>query len=375
MQRLLAWLKRRPTLSFFVLLGLLFGTILLSSFFRTQEEETTSVVKEPKTSPVFSLEEAGFVMATAQIKKTDVIDVVALTSGMVKSIHVRVGQKVSSGTPLVHITNDYGAESGRLLAQKASQFQSFTDRVYLIQKDILEREKRITQKNDELTDREEKNELKKLKVELERLKLNRELAKIDTSIAEASDAALTPRSIFGGTVEYIGVRPGETVAPGTVIATIRGITDNASLVASLPDDIAHRLDPRGVATLITDTGDDITLTQGYLAQGENTLGLRSITFPLTLDVAHQFTNSEFVNIFLPLTNPEGQYFIPIDALLSGPQGSSVLVLSGDDQVQEKSIQTTQVVGSFVLATGELNSHDQILLNHNVMPGDTVRIVR
>jgi RND family efflux transporter MFP subunit len=375
MQKLLSWLKQRPTLSFFILLGLLFGIIVLSSLSRNPEEIATLKTKESKTSTVFSVQEAGFVMATAQIKKTDVIDVVALTNGMVKSVHVRVGQKVSSGTPLVHITNDYGTESGRLAAQKADQYAHFSDRVYSLQKDILEREKRIAEKNSELTDREEKNAIDNLKVELERLKLNREIAKIDASLAHASDAALTPKSIFNGTVEYIGVRPGETVTAGTIIATIRGITDNASLVASLPDRIAHSLDPRGLATLITDSGEEITLTQGYLAQGENTLGLRSITFPLTPEVAHRFTNSEFVNIFVPLSNPQGQYFVPIDALLSGPQGSSVLVLTENNQVREKPIETGQVVGSFVLATSGLDINDQILLNRNVFPGDAVSVAR
>lgn len=375
MKKILSWLKLRPTLSFFILLGLLFAVIALSSLSRAPEEEVTLKAKEPKTSTVFSVQEAGFVMATAQIKKTDVIDVVALTSGMVKSVYVHIGQKVTSGTPLVHITNDYGTENGRLVAQKASLYAHFSDRVYALQKEIIEREQRIAKNNDTLTRREEKNALDNLKVELERLKLNRELTKLDAAIANANDAALTPKTIFSGTVEYIGVRPGETVTVGTVIATIRGITDNASLVASLPDHMAHSLDPRGIATIMTNSGEEITLTQGYLAQGENTLGLRSITFPLAPEIAHRFTNSEFVNIFVPLSNLEDQYFIPIDALLSGPQGSSVLVLAENNQAVEKPIETGPVIGSFVLATNGLQSNDQIILNRNVFPGDTINVIR
>lgn len=374
MRRFVAFLERHPTPSFLIILGLLFLIILFASSTRTPETSTEIPEKAQKTSRVFSLRESGFVMATAQVKKTDVIDVVANTTGIVQSLRVKVGQKVSAGTALVHLTNDYGAETGRLIAEKSSLQNDLTDRLYSLQKDILEREKRIARNDDDLTDREEKNTIKNLKIELERLKVNREVAKLDAALAQASDAQLNPKTIFNGTVEFIGVRPGETITPGTVIATIRGTTDHATLTASLPDRIAHVIDPRGVATLFTDTG-DYSLTGGYLAQGENTLGLRSITFPLTPELSHQLTNSEFVNIFLPLINPSNSFFIPIDAIFSGAQDTTVLVLDEAGLVVQKSVRTGQVVGSFVLVTEGLSENDTLLLNRNLTPGDNVQVVQ
>lgn len=374
MRRLFSVLEKRPNISFIVVLVLLFGVIFLASLSRNPEEITEEATQAPKTSRLFPVRESGFVTATAKVKKSGVVDIVALTGGTVQSVNVRVGQNVGIGTTLVTLTNDYGVNAPRLSAEKARLESEFTNRVFSLQEEINRRERKIADKDDELTDREEKNAIQTLKVELERLRLNRETARLDVAIANASDAVLRPKSLAAGTVEFIGVRTGENIAAGTLIATIRGTKSVDTLTASLPNDIARFLNPNGLATLIL--GDErFPLAQGYLSKGENALGLRSLTFPVSTEVAGKLTESEFVSILLPLKNDVNQFFVPIDAILSGANGDSVIVLGANNVAEEKSITLGDTIGSFVVVKNGLGENDAVLMNRGIAPGETVEIIR
>lgn len=374
MRRLFAVLEKRPNVSFVVILILLFGVIFLASLSRNPDEVAEETVKAPKTSRIFPVRESGFITATAKVKKSGVVDIIAVTGGTVQSVHVRVGQTVGTGTPIVTLTNDYGVNATRLSAEKTRLESEFTARVFSLQEEINRREQKIADDNDELTDREEKNAIQALKVELERLRLNRETARLDAQIANASDAVLRPKSLAAGTVEFIGVRTGENINAGTLIATIRGSKSVDTLTASLPNEIARFLNPNGVATLVL--GDErFPLSQGYLSQGENSLGLRSLTFPLTGESAHKLTESEFVNILLPLKNDAHQFFVPIDAILSGPAGDSVIVLGANNLAEEKSIVLGDTIGSFVMVKSGLGENDEVIMNRSIAPGETVERIQ
>lgn len=374
MRRLFAVLEKRPNVSFVVILILLFGVIFLASLSRNPDEVAEETVKAPKTSRIFPVRESGFITATAKVKKSGVVDIIAVTGGTVQSVHVRVGQTVGTGTTLVTLTNDYGVNATRLSAEKTRLESEFTARVFSLQEEINRREQKIADDNDELTDREEKNAIQALKVELERLRLNRETARLDAQIANASDAILRPKSLAAGTVEFIGVRTGENINAGTLIATIRGSKSVDTLTASLPNEIARFLNPNGVATLVL--GDErLPLSQGYLSQGENSLGLRSLTFPLTGESAHKLTESEFVNILLPLKNNAHQFFVPIDAILSGAAGDSVIVLGANNLAEEKSIVLGDTIGSFVMVKSGLGENDEVIMNRSIAPGETVERIQ
>lgn len=374
MRRLFAVLEKRPNVSFAVILILLFGVIFLASLSRKPEEFPAETTQASKASRIFPVRESGFITATAKVKKSGVIDIVALTSGTVQSVNVRVGQTVSTGTTLVTLTNDYGVNATRLSAEKTWLESEFTERVFSLEKEINEREQKIAKDDDGLTKREEKNALQNLKVELERLRLNRETARLDVAIANASDAVLRPKALTTGTVEFIGVRAGENIAAGTLIATLRGTKSVDTLTASLPNDIARFLNPNGVATLVL--GDErLPLSQGYLSKGENALGLRSLTFPLTSEIASKLTESEFVSVLLPLKNDVNQFFVPIDAILSGTGGDSVIVLGANNTAEEKPIVLGDTTGSFVMVKSGLGENDEVIMNRNVAPGETIEVIQ
>lgn len=373
MNRLFLFFEKRPIVSFLLVLILLFGVIYLASVSREPKEVGQGNIVAPKVSRVFAVREAGFITTTAQVKKSGVVDIVAVTDGMVQSISVRAGQFVGAGTTLAVLTNDYGVNAGRLGAERAQLEQDFIYRVFSLEKEINARERKIADENEELSNREEKNSIDTLRVELKRLELNREMARLNTAIANASDAVLRPKSLVAGTVEFIGVRSGEMVHRGELIATIRGSKSTDTLVSTLPNDLARYVDPSGIGTLVL--GEErISLRGTYFAKGENTLGLRSLTFALSEATSAKLTESEFVTLLLPLTHPEGEFFVPLDAIFSGNGGMSVLVLDGN-KVTEKSVDLGDVAGSFVLVKSGLNETDEVLVNRGLIPGESVEVLR
>ncbi len=374
MRRFFAWLEQRPNTSFAVILILLFGVIAAASLSRTPETITETASPAPQTSRAFPVKENAFVTATAKVKKSGVIDVVAESSGVVQSIHVRVGQQVGAGTSLVTLTSDYGANAARLSAEKAQLSNEFTQRVYGLEREINERERKIADADDSLSDREEKNAVASLKVELERLKLNRETARLDAAIASASDAVLRPKSLAAGSVEYIAVRVGERVAPGTLIATLRGQASIDTLVADLPDATARYIRTEGTALLQVGS-ERLPLSGGYLSRGENALGLRSVTFPLPASLAERLTEGEYVTLSLPLMQDQSRIFVPIDAILSGNGGESVLIRGADNLVAKQPVTLGETVGSFVAVNSGLTLESTLLLNRGVTPGEAVEIIQ
>lgn len=369
----MVFLEKRPTTSFIIILILLFGVIFLASLSRKPEETAKEAVLASKMSRVFPVRESGFVTVTAKVKKSGVVDIVALSGGMVQSLPVRVGQQVSAGTTLAILTNDYGTNGSRFSAEKARLESDFTERVFSLQKEINTRQRKIADDNEDLTDREEKDAIESLKLELKRLELNRETARLDAAIASASDAVLRPKSLVAGTVEFIGVRQGEMVTPGTLIATVRGTKSTDTLVATLPNELARFVNPNGVGTLVIGE-EQFPLTGAYFSKSENTLGLRSLTFALSETTSAKLTESEFVSLLLPLVNSDGQFFVPIDAVRSGANGESVLSLE-NNSVVEKSIVLGNTIGSFVVVKGGLNETDEILMNRGLVPGDQVEVIR
>jgi hypothetical protein len=64
-------------------------------------------------------------------------------------------------------------------------------------------------------------------------------------------------------------------------------------------------------------------------------------------------------------------FIPLDAVFQTQDQSYVFVIQGGKAVS-KSITTGQVVGGQVEVTSGLENKDQVILDRNVVAGDTVR---
>ncbi|MFA9262544.1 MAG: hypothetical protein ACEQSB_04290 [Undibacterium sp.] len=373
---LFARLENRPILSFVTVVAILFATIAFTHWLRSPKPDTALPEKTVKTSRLFLVgSDQGRVAVSAQVKKSGVTDIVAVAPGVVKSVAVRPGQAIAAGQTLATLTSDYNSGGAALAVEKARLQTDFTERTFAIDKEIIELERRIARADDTKTDREEKVSTKNLKIELERLRLSRSSAALDLALAERSDAALKPKSLTSGTVEYIAVRPGDLVSAGTVLMTVRNSTQATTIEAMVPKTTADALVDAGIALIETADG-SVALSQGYLSRGENADGLVVVTYPLPASVANTVAQNSYVTLELPLrAETERGFLIPIDVIRSASKGNSVITMGAEHRTSETAITLGETIGASVLAKSGLEKGIAIVLETSVLAGETIEPIR
>ena len=373
---LLARLEKSPIASFIVIVALLFGVIAVASTLRAPEEAEALPEQSVKTSRLFETGIDGSRLSvSAQVKKSSVVDIVALTPGVVKSIAVRPGQSVVSGQIVATLTADYASGAAALAQERAALQTSLTERTYKIEKEIIDLQKEITDDDSAKSDAEEDLAKEQRRLELERLKLSRETARIDLALAQRSDATLRPRALVKGTVEHIAVRAGDLVSAGTVLMTLHASATGSTLEAAFPKKLADTLMEAGIAELTAD-GETHTLSQGYRAKSETAAGLVIVTYPLSDTLSDSFAQHDYVTLSVPLVaSYRTGYLVPIDAIRSTSKETSVVVMDTDHLTHDRTVVLGETVGASVVVKSGLERGDLVVLDASVLPGDKIEPIR
>lgn len=148
-----AFVNRRPFLSFFVLLGIFFFLIVVSNLLRQTPVAEETVKKEPKKISLYQIGEAPKIKMQAQIEKSGVLQIAALTGGIVQRIYISEGQVVSKGMTLVGISSSY--QGGNVLSVQRQIVQKQLENLQETmpwQKDLIGKQKEIVNKTDANSD-------------------------------------------------------------------------------------------------------------------------------------------------------------------------------------------------------------------------------
>ncbi len=373
---LITRLENRPVASFIVVLATLFGVIALSSVLRTPDEEAKLPEQIVKRSQLFVAgTDGGRMTVVAQVKKTDTVDIVALVPGIIQTVAVRPGQRVTPGQTVATLTTDYASGVTALSQERARLQANLTEKSYRREKEINALEQKIIKNDDTKSDREEQAEISRLKLKRDQLKAGRETAYIDLALALRSDAALNPKSLVRGTIEHIAVRPGELVSAGTVLMTLSASAGSSTLEAAFPKKIADVLMEAGIAELI-ENGESHTLSQGYRARVETSAGLVMVTYPLPETLAQSFAQHDYVTLSVPLiARTETDFLIPIDAIRSASKEHSVIIMDASHMTRAQSVTLGETVGATVHVTSGLAAGDMIVLDASVLPGEKIEPLR
>ena len=196
-------------LSFYIALAGVIAVTLLVMRLRKSGPESQPLVPPPQSPYAQSIGGRGLVEST-----NENVRLAPATSGLVGSVNVHVGDKVSQGTVLFHM-DDRDAKSAVLVqeaqvavlqAQVAESENLLADR-----KDQLDRSTRLREKNVASED-----EAKRIQFAWQSAQRQLERAKADLTLAQArlDDARtrleiLTVRAPRGGTVLQVNIRSGE----------------------------------------------------------------------------------------------------------------------------------------------------------------------
>lgn len=364
---------RRPVAGFFILLLVLFGLIALGHYMRTPKDTGERTAAEKKETAVFIPHtDTARLKVPAQVKKENVIQIVALSPGIVSHIYTSVGRTVSAGQTLFNTTADYG--SGRALIEKniATNNAKLTEDLAKIDKRIFQLEEKRIKNNSLLSSTEEDVELARLKKDRATRQNTLTNNPLELQAARLSDAVLKPRSFAVGTVESIRVRTGDFVSTGTVLATIRAPRGATTLEALVSRKTALLFDPTKEAILRLED-ETLNLLPTYFSQEETVNGLYSILFTLSDSARSKIVNGEYLSIELPLraSNPEDT-LIPIDAIFQENDSASVLVEENGKAVS-KEVTLGNIYGSFALITSGIARDARVILSRAVIASDEITV--
>lgn len=149
----LAYVDKKPYKSFFIVLGTLLLLIILSNILGSPRPQEKPPVALTKQVNVYSVGAVPRLNVAAQIEKSGVLRINALTPGVVSAINKKVGQSFRKGETLLRLSTNYqggnSASLSRLLAQR--QYQNVAD-TYDLNKDIIKKQREIAEKADTQAD-------------------------------------------------------------------------------------------------------------------------------------------------------------------------------------------------------------------------------
>ncbi len=190
-----AFIQKRPFTTLFILLGILVVLIILSNLLQKPPVEKKEVTNEPKEVEIYTIGAAPKLNVQAQIEKSGVVTITALSPGIVQNIYVEPGTAVSRGTTLLYQSSNYqGGDAMALQANLAARQLQNVNETYDTQKDLIAKQKDIANKTDENSD--ELREISRKSIE----ETNNAIV-LNEDILEALDAGIagstTPTEITG----------------------------------------------------------------------------------------------------------------------------------------------------------------------------------
>ena len=217
--------------------------------------------------------------------------------------------------------------------------------------------------------------LKQLDVQEKMLTLNKDVAKLSVRLAQINESLMYPASPCPGTVERIYVKVGQAVTPGTVLASIRGDMNEATAVALVSGDVAENISMVNSSQMIIGSQKVVAFPRS-IAKEPTDGSLHAVLYSVPETAAGRLSDGEYVTIKIPVGMASSTKFayVPLDAIFQTENEAYVYVAvqEGDKlMVRNRSLKLGQVYGRYVEVLEGLQPGDKVIINRNVVEGETV----
>lgn len=450
---LISFIRKRPWVSFFGILGLLLLLIIGSILINRPKSDQGVKERGPKRVDVYRIGELPRVSLLGKIEKSGVIKINAQMGGIIQDINVLEGQSIKKSANLIQLSSTYdGANISSVQRQLAqTQYKNVVD-TFDSQKDLIKKQREIADKtnanaeelrsigrssldetrtllsfNEELlrdvesllqstqTPPEEMAQAKQLRAQLlsatnqiksalrqleyqtnedkpqaqlsdlgkeitlkqldiqeKSLEMNKELLRLQLNLAFISESLMHPTSPITGVVERVFVKKGQSVTPGDPLLIISGNTQEATIVVLAPSEIADAVS-RVETSTVTIGYDNFQSVPSYISANATDGVLYTIMYSVPDVLAYLITDSMFVTVEIPIGYPDttsAAPYVPLDAVYQTQDSEFVYVIAGN-KVKSKTVRLGQVLGTYVQVENGISQGDRIIINRNVIEGETV----
>lgn len=219
--------------------------------------------------------------------------------------------------------------------------------------------------------------LKQLEVEERSVQLSKEIARLNLRIAQINESLMYPVAPGAGTVERVYVTPGQSVSPGTVLATVNCDTNLTTIVVPVSTEIAQQVS-RIERSSIQLGSERIELTPRYVSSEPTEGNLHSVLFTVPEISAALVADGSRVSVEIPVGQAKASVsvpYVPIDAVFQTQDTSLVYVASRSGEgvytATAKTVELGAVFGSYVQIRSGISAEDQVILDRNILSGDAV----
>lgn len=221
--------------------------------------------------------------------------------------------------------------------------------------------------------------IKQLDIEERSLNLNLEISKLNLRLAQINESFMYPASPVNGVVERIYVKIGDAVNPGTVIATISSDKTAVTAVASVPRELANSISPieKSKVRIGSITLD---LSPRYVSAEPTEGNMHAVLYSIPDEFVDQLNNNTYIVVEIPVSKPKSAAavpFVPLDAIFQTQTDAYVFIASASANgpliAQSRTVELGEVIGSYVRINSGLQTGDQVIINRNIIAGDTITI--
>lgn len=319
-------IKKRPFVNFYLALFVFVLIIFLSTVLQ-RPPKTVETKNQAKSISLYHIGSVPKLKVSAQIEKTGVVKVVALSGGVVQKINYKEGDKVARGNTLISLSTNYqGGNAMSVQRQLANnQYQSAAE-TFDLQKDIIGKQREAANKTEE-------NAEKMRDLSNESRARTRELIDINKAFLENLDTRLNelqPSNVPTPTGGYPPANPTSTVPSVSSIQAQRaqllaGLAQAEGSLASLDYQADTDRPPAELAKIQK----DLTLKQ--LDLQEKMLSVNKEAARLQLNLA-QITEA-LMYPSSPINGTVQRIFVKEgDVVSPGQQLAVVAQGSGDDPI-------------------------------------------
>jgi multidrug efflux pump subunit AcrA (membrane-fusion protein) len=143
-------IQKKPLTNFLLSLLIFILLIALSAQLQTVSDISESRENEAREVVLFEIGANPRVNVQARIEKTGVVTVSALSSGVVKKVNFREGEKILAGQTIIKLSTNYQGGNASFVQRKIAenQYKSIED-TFGLQKETIQKQKNLAIKNEE----------------------------------------------------------------------------------------------------------------------------------------------------------------------------------------------------------------------------------
>lgn len=221
--------------------------------------------------------------------------------------------------------------------------------------------------------------IKQLELQEKTLDLTKDVSELNVKLARVSESLMYPAAPFKGTVERVYVNVGESINPGTLLATLKADKGENTAIVLVTRDVSKQIS-RSEPSYLTVGGQQLKLYPRYISTEATEGNLYSVMYDIPAESGSLLTNTELLQMQIPVGNKAiaaNHVIVPLDAIYQTQDKAYVSVIRKNEagQTITKTIEVNlgQVSGSFVQVTSGLSADDQVVTSRNVQDGDVVKL--